>query len=350
MIKEVAPNLFRIQVPSKLKKIKPEVNLYFFAAEDGILWDAGYGGELSMHVVERDLAAIQKIMAERGQKCRVTRILLSHGHADHFSGLKGLRELTGAKVLLTATQAANVKNRSEYLRAWREPKDAMEPETPFSIFLANLFFRGLQDWLFGVNWMPDPDEIIPESGNLRVGGRILHYFPIPGHADDHIALYSAPEGILLSGDHVLRRITPWIGPPRSDIDEYEASLEHLLALTDLKIILPAHGSSITDPYPHLRAALRHSHARTNKICRLVTRAGHKGISFYGIVMRVYPKSSFLLWLSARGWILLTLRMLIKDGCIGVRREKGRQIFFSAERTQRRESCRIFCAKPQEKED
>lgn len=347
MIKEVAKNLFRIQVSSKLKNMKPDVNLYFFAAEDGIIWDAGYGGGLSLHMVKRDLRAIRKIMADRGEKCEVTRILLSHGHADHFSGMKGLREMTGAKVLLTELQAANIKSRSDYMRAWRDPRGAVTPQTPYHIFAANLFFFEFQRLIFGVHWMPDPDEIIPESGDLRVGDRILHYFPIPGHANDHLALYSAPEGILLSGDHVLRRITPWIGPPRSDIDDYEESLERLLALPDLKLIMPAHGPSITDPVPHLKAALRHSHTRTNKVCRLVTKAGHKGITFYGIIRRIYPGASMLLKLSARGWVLLTLRMLLQDGCIDVRHERGKQVFFPSEGKTKRESCGIFCAKREE---
>lgn len=348
MIKEVARNLFRIQVPSRLKKIKPEVNLYFFAAEDGILWDAGYGAELSLHIVKRDLALIEKIMAERGQKCRVSRILLSHGHHDHFSGLKGLREMTGAKILLTARQAANIRNRADYLKRLQEPKDAITPRTPFFLFVVNLFFRGFQRLLFNVHWLSDPDEIIPESGNLRVGDRILHYFSIPGHSDDHLALYSAPEGILLAGDHVLQRITPWLGPPRSSVEDYENSLEFLLTLSNLKTILPAHGSPIKDPIPHMKAALRHSHARTNKICRLITKAGYKGVSFYGIVKRFYPESSALVWLLARGWILLTLRMLVEDGCIAVRNEKGKPLFFSAAARPKREACRIFCSRPEER--
>lgn len=349
MIREVAKDLFKIQIPSKLKRIKPEVNLYFFAAEDGLLWDAGYGSELSLHVAERTLDAIRKLMKERGQPCRVDRILLSHSHADHFSGLKGLREITGAKVLLTAGQASNIKSRAEYLRAWRDARDAIEPQTPFSVFTANLFFRGFQDWLFGVQWMPDPDKIIPESGNLRVGNRILHYFPIPGHADDHLALYSAPEGILLAGDHVLRRITPWVGPPRSDIFDYEKSLEQMLALSPLSMILPAHGPPIKEPVPHLKAALRHSHARTNKVCRLVKKSGPQGICFNDLVRRIYPKASMLLRLSAKGWILLTLRMLMDDGCIGVRHEKGKQIFFSTNENAGREFCRTFCSKQENRE-
>lgn len=325
-VREIARNLFMIRLASRLPAIKFPVNLYFFAGEDGLLWDAGYGGELPRERIRRALDTIRQKMAERGEKCKVSKILISHAHIDHFSGLAGLRKITGAKILLTANQARKIENKAAFRNAWRGKRTDIRGSLPFFHFYLNLIHFRLEEWLYGMSWMPDPDEIIPESGMLRAGSRILRYFPIPGHADDHLALYDASEGLLFSGDHLLHRTT-WLGPPLSNIDSYEKSIEHLLALTSLQKILPAHGPPLENPLLQLEKTLQYSRSRTDKLCRTLAGAGEKGLSFYELILSLYPAASIVHRLSAQGWILLTLQMLVERGRVGIRPQRGQKTFF-----------------------
>lgn len=322
---EIAKNLFVIRLASRIPAIKLPVNLYFFAGEDGLLWDAGYGGELAMAKMKRILEAIRKKMAERGEKCAVKRILVSHAHLDHFSGLSGLKKLTGAKVLLTANQAKKIKDYPSFKNAWRGKPEDIWGRLPFIYhYLDRIVFK-LEEWFYGISFLPEPDEIIPETGVLRAGSRILQYFPIPGHADDHLALYDAAEGLLLAGDHVMHRTT-WLGAPLGDIEAYEKSLIRLKELNPLKRILPAHGSPIEDPLPHLEKTLERSGKRRGKIRRILEKAGGKGLSYFEIIGEAYPKASVFYRLSAHGWVIASLQALLKNGEIGLRYKRGQQFF------------------------
>lgn len=326
MIQEVEKNLFRIQLASRIPLLKPPVNLYLFAGEDGLLWDAGYGTRWDIRRVAEDLKRIQSIMAHRGETCRIRHILISHGHGDHFAGARSLRTLTGGRILLTAQMAEKIASAEHYRRAWQEGPEALRPMAPALLRLILPFLEWMQNQLFGMHWIPDPDLLIPETGTIRAGNRILHHFPLPGHAEDHLGLYCPAEGFLLSGDHVLRRITPWMGPPRSSIDAYEASLEKLLSMSPLNRIFPAHGSPVEEPVSHLEAALNHSRKRTLRVLQAVREAGDRGISFYALLRQLYPSAPSVTRISAEGWVLLTLRMLMEKGLIHSRRERGKWRF------------------------
>ncbi|WP_179953435.1 MBL fold metallo-hydrolase [Desulfobotulus mexicanus] len=327
MIFEIEKNLFRILVPSRIPLLKPPVNLYFFAYQDGLLWDAGYGTRNDIKTVMKALEIISQIMESRGESCQVSRILVSHGHGDHFAGLYKLRHLTGAKILLTSATAKKISSAEAYRKAWQENTGFPQPRPPALLGLIFPVIEWIQEKTFGMQWVNEPDEIIAESGVLQAGNRLLSYFPIPGHSDDHLALYDAAAGFLFSGDQVLRTITPWLGPPKGSINDYEISLKKLQRLKNLKIIFPAHGSPIEEPQKHLDHALAHSRKRTLKVSKEIQNAGDNGISFYPLLKKIYPKASSVTRISAEGWVLLTLHMLMDEKKIRTKNKAGKWYFY-----------------------
>ncbi|MCW7754445.1 MBL fold metallo-hydrolase [Desulfobotulus sp. H1] len=326
MIQEVAHNIFRILVPSPVSVLKPPVNLYYFGGKDGLLWDAGYGTRSDVGYVIRDLENIFKLMRKRGEKGGLENILISHAHTDHFAGMAPLRQHTGANILLTPAMAARTGSERAYRKAWQENPGLLRPHAPTLTRVVLPFLEWMQDRLCGVHWIPDPDIIIPPAHTLKAGNRILTTLPVPGHADDHIALYCPAEGLIFSGDLVLRTMTPWLGPPRSNINDYEDSLARLSSLP-LNRIFPAHGSPIEAPAVHLAKALAHSKKRTARVLHHVLRASKEGIAFHSLIKQLYPRSSAVMRLSAEGWVLLTLRMLIEEKKIRARK-KGVQWCFA----------------------
>ncbi len=114
---------------------------------------------------------------------------------------------------------------------------------------------------------------------------------------------------------------------KSDLALYLKSLERIKRLPGLKMILPAHGSPITNPCERIQEAIDHRNKRTEEVLHLVS--GNAGISFEDIYGRIYPGKNFQRGLLG-GWIVVTLKYLLDRGDI-VSEKKGRKTIFVAAR-------------------
>ena len=100
----------------------------------------------------------------------------------------------------------------------------------------------------------------------------------PGHDPWHICLYEAAHKILLSGDHVLERITPSVSswfPAYNALAEFLESLEKVGGY-DVDLVLPAHGKPFTGMRERVDFLIEHHHKRLEEIYELVA-AGHDDI-------------------------------------------------------------------------
>jgi glyoxylase-like metal-dependent hydrolase (beta-lactamase superfamily II) len=66
-----------------------------------------------------------------------------------------------------------------------------------------------------------------------------------GHSPEHACLYAADDGLLISGDQVLPRITSTVGvhatePLANPLRDWLDSIEHLRSVPDSVLVLPAH--------------------------------------------------------------------------------------------------------------
>ena len=91
--------------------------------------------------------------------------------------------------------------------------------------------------------MPEPDVLLNDGDDIDLPGRRLRVVWTPGHTPGHICLHDADHDLLLTGDHLLPRITPNIGlapgGPGSPLHGYLASLRRLRGY-DSAEALPAH--------------------------------------------------------------------------------------------------------------
>jgi glyoxylase-like metal-dependent hydrolase (beta-lactamase superfamily II) len=88
-----------------------------------------------------------------------------------------------------------------------------------------------------------PDVLLSDGDRPEVPGWQLVAVHTPGHTPGHLCFYEERTGLLLSGDHVLPRITANVSVnPQSGGDplgDYLASLERLRKYADCPV-LPAH--------------------------------------------------------------------------------------------------------------
>jgi len=219
-------------------------------------------------------------------------VLVTHAHADHLGMAGRVREASGALVGMHPAESASLLHRVEP-RAWRErlsgwlrsrgaPADELAEITDLMAGAVGFHAR-----------LARPDVGI-EDGSLPLGaGTALRAVWTPGHTPGHLCFYDEQRDVLLTGDHVLPRITPHIGlPPGAEGDplgDYQASL-HVLARYNPAEVLPAHEYRFADLGARLDALLRHHRTRLAEIEHAV--ASDPGLSTWAV-------SEALTW--SRGW-------------------------------------------------
>ena len=118
--------------------------------------------------------------------------------------------------------------------------------------------------------MAEPDVMFEDGRIVDVPGWDLQTVWTPGHSPGHVCFYSDRHKLLLSGDHVLPRITPNIGVHTQQfpnpLGEY---LESLLKVQNLDVdeVLPAHEYRFADLHGRLDEIITHHADRLAEIER-----------------------------------------------------------------------------------
>src|SRR5213595_768289 len=198
----------------------------------------------------------------------VERIAITHFHPDHVGGAQAAAGATGAPVFqggLDYAQCERVwgsKDWPERMADWfvrhGVPADVTE----------DLIVQGHAFASF-IRYAIDPDLLYEGS---EVGG--WQVLELPGHADGHLGFLR--DGVLIGGDHLLRRITPAVGLyPESRPDplgDYLASLERTIELAP-RIVYPGHGEPIENPAERARELTEHHRRRLDQTQRALKGRG-----------------------------------------------------------------------------
>jgi glyoxylase-like metal-dependent hydrolase (beta-lactamase superfamily II) len=238
----VRPGLWSIPVPIPNNPLR-YVLVYAFETERGpYLVDAGWNTDDAYQTL---VAGLAEAGFEIGD---VKGVMVTHIHPDHY-GLAGrIREASGAWIALHPADAGLIEQRYD------EPDDLIErmagvlrregapPEEISTLKNASMPVRG--------NVMAvRPDVLVEDGDKPEVPGWDLTAIWTPGHSPGHICLYEASNRLMLSGDHVLPRITPNISfHPQAGPDplgDYLSSLDKVAAY-DTDEALPAHEHRFMD--------------------------------------------------------------------------------------------------------
>jgi len=117
------------------------------------------------------------------------------------------------------------------------------------------------------DWMPPidaPDQVVDDGDMIPIdAGRRLEVLFTPGHEPAHICLRDSLTGVLFSGDHILPRITPFVGYDELFDDVLGDFLESLRRVEQLQIgtTYPAHGAVIEHGSARAEQILLHHQRR-----------------------------------------------------------------------------------------
>ncbi|GAB1689111.1 MBL fold metallo-hydrolase [Krasilnikovia sp. M28-CT-15] len=234
-VEQVRPGLWSVPVPIPHNPLRYTLSYAFVTDAGVVVVDPGWDTPQGRAALTDGLAAAGAAPTD------VTGIVATHIHPDHH-GLSGwLRETAGAWVAMHPAEArslparawrdARTPNDATWLRGHGVPEDAVE-----GLFLAE---TGIADLMA----LAEPDRLIEDGDLVPVAGREVRAVWTPGHTPGHLCLRDAAAGVLLTGDHLLPRISPTIGVHRGrNADPLSAYLESLAKVAEFGAdeALPAH--------------------------------------------------------------------------------------------------------------
>ncbi len=272
----------RIVVPTPFA-VGP-ANVYVTTAEPYTLIDTG------TNTPDTERALLAGLSAAGVEPERIERIVITHGHPDHYGLAPRIRELSGASVLVGVADVPKLVADRSMLHATGRLLlgEGMPLETLMEMGdrERSRDFRDLH---------PAVDGVVPLAGGeaLAFEGFELRVLHLPGHTAGHICLFDEASGVLFSGDTLLLNITPnpLLEPDPADPSERRRSLlEYVetldrLASMPLATVFPGHGPPIEDPHA-LIEEMREHHRR--RAVDLESRLTPEGKTAWSLATELFP--------------------------------------------------------------
>jgi glyoxylase-like metal-dependent hydrolase (beta-lactamase superfamily II) len=243
----VLPGVWRLRLPLPWPGV-PHCNAWALAAGDGIvLVDTGMHEPGSVGHLERALEQV-------GLRLEHVRLVVgTHAHSDHIGQAPLIAQRAGCEVWLHphhehfTRQAADPEE--SLARRMEIARQSGVPEAPLVRWAEQR--RGANLGLAG-ELKVDRELVEGVVVDTDLGPwQVLH---TPGHAPSHVCLYQPERRVLLSGDHVLGRVSLYFdyGYTPDPVGEFLESLEKVDAL-GARLALSGHGRPFTDVAGHITA-------------------------------------------------------------------------------------------------
>lgn len=281
-VEQVRPDMWSIPVPMPDNPLR-YVLVYLLEVPAGVvLVDAGWNTEEAWSALVAGLAAAGYQMSD------VQGVLVTHIHPDHY-GLAGrVQAASGAWVALHPADQALLRDRYEvsemaglvarlkkHLIRCGVPDELIDELSEASMGIRNLIR------------LADVDVLLEDGDHVDIAGWNLHAVWTPGHSPGHLCFFDPDRRILLSGDHVLPRISPavTVHPQQrpSPLADFMESLAKVAAL-DVDEVLPAHEYRFRGLTERVDGLLHHHETRLGEILTAV--AASPGVTSWQIATQL----------------------------------------------------------------
>jgi glyoxylase-like metal-dependent hydrolase (beta-lactamase superfamily II) len=256
----VLPGLWRLRLPLPWPGV-PHCNAWAIAAGSGVvLIDTGMHEPGSLAQLERAMDQVNLRLEQ------VRLVACTHAHSDHWGQAAPICDRAGCELWLHpnhqhATRgiddpAAALARRLEIARQSGVPPAALER-------YAERFRRRSSS---GVARVIEPDRPLLDGVEIETDLGAWITYETPGHAPSHICLFQPEQRLLISGDHVLGRISlfydyGWTPDP---VGEFLDSLDVVDRL-DARLGLCGHGRPFVDVHGHIDASRRLARDRLDAV-------------------------------------------------------------------------------------
>ena len=162
-----------------------------------------------------EFARLQRFVQE--QSLKPVRILLTHGHFDHFAGVKMAAAYWNIPAMMHPDDAWQLK----YTGWFAEEVGMEKPANDFP-------------------WEPLQEGMVIPFGDAALS--VLH---TPGHSPGSVCFYDAGANLLLSGDTLFQGSVGRTDLPKGNPEQMMKSIARLAQLPPETVVLPGHGYPTT---------------------------------------------------------------------------------------------------------
>ena len=264
---EVTPGIHWFKLPITMEQSNlAYVNVYLVQGNKGyLLVDSGWN-------TDESFAALKKGLAEIGADFKdISQILVTHVHPDHYGMAGRIKKLSGATIAMHHIEKEFIEPRYVSMEELLHQTDRMlvangvPQDEMVSLRDATV---GLEQYIVPT----PPDKTLHDGETITTGMFTFRVVWTPGHSSGHICLYEPERKVLLSGDHILPKITPNIGVHPQSIENplsrYLKSLQEVRKL-DIELTLPGHDKPFTRLRPRIDEITRHHEHRNLEILEAI---------------------------------------------------------------------------------
>jgi len=265
-VEEVVTGLWSLPVPL-IHSPLGYVLVYAFETRGSglVLVDAGWD---AVDAVEALQIGLRQVGATLGD---VEGLIVTHSHPDHYGMAGRIVEQSGAWLGMHPADAAQIGPQYEdpmglmaTTRRWLQ-RAGTPPAEIDAQREASLYMRDLVR-------VAHPDLHLEHHRRPPVPGRDLVILHTPGHTPGHLCIYDEGANVILTGDHVLPRISPNISAYRTThnpLAEYLESLQQLRRYNGA-LVLPAHEWRFEGLTDRIDALLTHHEDRLAELARVAS--------------------------------------------------------------------------------
>jgi glyoxylase-like metal-dependent hydrolase (beta-lactamase superfamily II) len=243
----VLPGVWRLRLPLPWPGV-PHCNAWALAAGDGVvLVDTGMHDAGSMGHLERALEQV-------GLRVELVRlIVLTHAHVDHCGQAPPIAERAGCEVWLHPAH-------EHHMRSVTDPEQALARRLEVARH-SGVPGDSLRRWAeqrrahgTGQAGTLTADRDLVPGVTVSTDLGDWEVIATPGHAPSHVCLFQRERRLMISGDHLLGRVSLYFdhGHTPDPVGEFLDSLD-VVERVDARLCLAGHGRPFTDVQGHVNA-------------------------------------------------------------------------------------------------
>lgn len=284
-VEAIADGVWSVPVPCSDFSIRYTLAYLISSADGGfVIIDPGWNAAESR-------AALRAGIARAGFSIdQLSGVVVTHHHPDHvaLADIARPRAWVGMHVL-----------EARYMRERPGPEDWMDGERRWLLDLgvppaALPTVQSTAEELTSHHVQIPVDLDLDNDDVLPIPGRGIRVIWTPGHTAGHICLVVEGAGLLLTGDHLLPRISPnvgahWFDGRRDSVGQYLTSLDALVEWEGLEVC-PAHEYRFRGVRPRVEQLRRHQEERSAEVARALD--AHPGATPWQIASRLHWSRSW----------------------------------------------------------
>lgn len=264
-VEQVRPGVWSIPVPIPANPLRYVLAYLIHGSAGPVLIDTGWPAEEAW-------AALTDGVREAGaQISEIVGVLITHDHLDHHGLSARVRDVSGCWIAMQGVEAEHLAGQGTAIQM-RATQHRFLTEAGTDPVLRDRL-EGLQSFELAA-LRPQPDRTFA-GGDVVVDSPRVVAVATPGHTPGHSCFHLPELGLLLTGDHVLPRITPNIGAFGDEsVPALASYLDSLgkIAAVPTEEVLPAHEYRFPDLAARAIDLQRHHEVRLEEITARVRSA------------------------------------------------------------------------------